>query len=248
VLDIFRGGRDIYSENAVKMFKLGSIEEVTKALRQSAKVAVLALGFGGGYNALINMAKAYGMAMTEDEARKLVELWREANPWANRLWYGLQNAAHNAVKNPNTSFKHGRISYLYDGKDWLWGMLPSGRCIAYFQPRFEMVDYPWGDSGVELTALFGSQKPKAGASWPRRSLTVTALSNNATQASAADVMRQTIVRAHDAGLELLFSVHDELIVEGYCAEELETVMVTAPLWADGLPLNADTQKAKRYGK
>ena len=248
VLDIFRNGRDIYSENAVRMFKLDSIEQVTKELRSSAKVAVLALGFGGGYNALINMSKAYGMALTEEEARTLVELWRASNPWASHLWYGLQNAAHKAIKTPNTQFTHGRISYYYDGADWLWAMLPSGRCIAYCQPRFEMVDYPWGDSGVELTALWGSGKPKAGEKWPRRTLSITALSNNVTQATAADVMRETIVRVDKAGLHSLFSVHDEIIVEGNCFDELHEIMETPPNWADRLPIAADTQYAKRYGK
>jgi DNA polymerase len=248
VLDVFRNGRDIYSENAVGMFNLPSIEAVTKDLRQSAKVAVLACGFGGGANALLSMAKAYGMKLDHDEAKHIVELWRTANPWAERLWYGLKLAAHQAVSNPHTVQRFGRIKFSSDGKDFLWAMLPSGRCLAYMQPKFELVDYPWGDSGVELTCLWGGGKPKAGQKWLRRTLNHLILSENVTQGAAADVMRETLVRADRAGLKTLFSVHDEMIVEGECFDKLNAIMETPPAWADCLPIAADTQFAMRYGK
>jgi DNA polymerase len=247
-LDIFREGRDLYSENAVNMFGLSSIDEVTKDLRQSAKVAVLACGFAGGYNALLSMAKIYGMQMSEDTARTNVARWRQANKWAEPLWYGLKDAGGNAVKFPNKVFSHGRISFMYDGKDWLWLQLPSGRCLAYFQPRFELVEYPWGDSGVELTFLWGSGKPKAGEKWPRTTVSPITFVQHATQATAADVMRETLTRADKAGLRNLFSVHDEMIIEGDYFDELHAIMEVPPTWADGLPIAADTQTSVRYGK
>lgn len=245
VLDIFRDGRDLYSENARGMF---AVEEVSPDLRQAAKVSVLACGFGGGAGALRSMARIYGMSLTEEKAKETVALWRTANPWAAKLWYGLKDAAGSAVQMPNTIQAHGKISFMYDGGDWLWMRLPSGRCLAYCKPAFELVTYPWGDEGWELTCLWGSGKPKAGEKWPRRALNHLILSENATQATAADVMRETIVRAHDAGLNVLFSVHDELVVEGHCHEQLHQVMTTAPTWAEGLPIAADTQTSYRYGK
>jgi len=247
-LDIFRAGRDLYTENAVGMFGLKSAEEVTPDLRQSAKQGVLACGFGGGAGAVQAMAKGYGLKYTHEQADAIKNAWRNANPWAYPFWYGLKEAAQMAVRHPQSIQSHGRLSFLFDGADWLWMRLPSGRCIAYFQPRFEIVEYPWGDEGWELTCLWGSGKPKAGEKWPRRVLNHLILSENATQATAADVMREAIVRAHEAGLEVLFSVHDELVVEGYCHEELHRVMTTPPQWSIGLPIDADTQTAKRYGK
>jgi len=247
-LDIFREGRDLYSENAVGMFGLKDISEVTKDLRQSSKTATLACGFAGGFRALLAMAKIYGLTMSEDEARDNVSKWRSANAWAEPLWYGLKDAGHDAVKYPNEVRTFGRISFLYDGADWLWMMLPSGRCLAYFKPKFEMVSYPWGDEGIELTFLWGSGRPKAGEKWPRQTVSPITFVQHATQATAADVMRETIVRADKENLKTLFSVHDELIVEGYCFDTLHAVMETPPGWATGLPISADTQINKRYGK
>ncbi len=247
-LDIFRSGRDLYSENAVNMFKLNDISEVTPNFRQSAKTAVLACGFAGGYRALLAMAKIYGLQMSDEVAKNNVTLWRDANPWAMPLWYGLKDAGADAVKYPNTITGHGRIKFLYDGVDWLWLMLPSGRCLGYFKPKFELVSYPWGDEGIELTFLLGNVKPKAGEPWPRQTVSPITFVQHATQATAADVMRETIVRADDAGMPVLFSVHDEMIVEGSCFDELHKIMEISPTWADGLPIAADTQYSKRYGK
>lgn len=247
-LDIFRGGRDLYSENAVGMFNLRSIEEVTPELRQSAKQGSLACGFGGGAGAVQAMARGYGLKYSEEQAEAIKKAWRNANPWAVPFWYGLKDAAKSAVQHPKHITHCGKISFMADGADWLWMMLPSGRCLAYFKPAFALVEYPWGAEGWELTCLWGSGKPKAGERWPRRVLNHLVLSENATQGAAADIMRETAVRAHKAGLDVLFSVHDEIVIEGHHADELHKVMVTPPAWAAGLPISAETQTAYRYGK
>ena len=246
-LDVFREGRDIYVENAVGMFNVPA-DQVEPDMRQAAKQGVLACGFGGGAGAVQAMARGYGQDMDFDSANNIKSMWRSANPWAENLWYGLKDAAKQAVQFPQTPARYKRITFMYDGSDWLWMMLPSGRCLAYFRPRFEEVEYPWGDTGVELTCLWGGGKPKVKEKWPRRTLNHLILSENATQATAADLMRETIVRAHKAGLNLLFSVHDELVVEGHCADQLTELMVEPPAWAAGLPINADTQESYRYGK
>lgn len=247
-LDIFREGRDLYSENAIGMFNLSSIEDVTKDLRQAAKQGVLACGFGGGGRAVKAMASGYGLMYDDEKADGICQAWRTANPWARPFWYGLKDAAKEAMKYPNTIAEHGKLSFMFDGKDWLWMMLPSGRCLAYFKPKFELVEYPWGDEGWEIKCLWGSGRPKAGEKWPRRVLNHLILSENATQATAADIMRETIVRAYDAKLDLLFSVHDELVVEGECKEALHEIMLTPPTWAEGLPIAAETDVNLRYGK
>lgn len=247
-LDIFREGRDLYTESAVGMFDLNSIDEVDADLRQASKQGNLACGFGGGANAVKAMAKNYGLVYDHDKADSIKVAWRKGNPWAEPFWWGIKRAAHHAVRQPGLMTKHGKLRFQSDGKDFLWMMLPSGRCLAYVKPRFEWVTYPWGDEGLELTCLWGGGKPKVGAKWLRRTVNHLILAENATQGAAADIMRETIVRAHDAGLHTLFSVHDELVVEGECFDTLHSIMIEPPAWADGLPIAADTQYSQRYGK
>lgn len=245
VLDIFREGRDLYTESARWMFK---VNKVSTDMRQAAKQGCLACGFGGGARAVQAMAKNYGLRYSKEEGEDIKTAWRNANPWATPFWYGLKEAAQDAFSHPGLTTSAGRLRFQSDGRDYLWMMLPSGRCLAYVQPRFELVDYPWGDQGWEITCLWGSGKPKAGEKWPRRVLNHLILSENATQGTAADIMRETIVRAHNAGLDILFSVHDELVVEGHCHDKLHDIMITAPSWSTGLPIDAETQESYRYGK
>jgi len=245
LLQVFRSGGDIYRETANR----SPIFQQMWDPRQAAKQGVLACGFGGGRRAVQNMARNYGIKLPEEDAQAIVDAYRQANPWAKPFWYGLARAAQNAVLNPGQVFTQGRLSFLYNYPDWLWMQLPSGRVIAYPQPRWEMDQAPWEDEPSEkLTVLWGSGKRKAGQPWPRRALSHIILSENATQGAAADLMREAIVRAYDADLPVLFSVHDELVVEGHCADKLTEVMTTAPTWADGLPIDADTVEGLRYGK
>ena len=80
VLDVFRAGGDIYCSTAGKMFHC-TVEKhgENSELRPKGKIAVLALGYGGGINALENMGGSR-MGLSESEEREIVKKWRDANP------------------------------------------------------------------------------------------------------------------------------------------------------------------------
>jgi len=244
VLSVFRNDEDLYIATATGM---GIRDKVGEVDRQGGKVASLSMQFAGGARALQRMAKNYGIVYTSDEAEELKTLWREANPWATTFWYGLKDAAVQAVKNPNVPYSCGRITFQYDGADWLWMRRPSGNLQGYFQPRFEEVEYPWGDVGVDLTALAGNSQPKAGKKWPRHTLTHGILIQNATQGTAADLLRECIMAAPKE-LPIILHCHDELVAEGDCVGAIHELMHHVPDWATGLPLKAEVKHAKRYGK
>jgi len=183
----------------------------------------------------------------KDQCAKNMRQWRAANPEIVKYWRTVAQAAKTAVKQPGTLVPAGRVKYLCSA-DWLWCILPCGRPIAYGQPKFEMVTMPWGDESMELTALHGGQKPKAGQLWPRRQLSYLILVENITQAIAATVMRDAIVRAEAAGLETILTCHDEIVCVGSDDKLLHEVMMVVPDWATGLPIDAETTKANRYGK
>jgi DNA polymerase len=73
---------------------------------------------------------------------------------------------------------------------------------------------------------------------------------NITQATAADILRNALRQLPDVVLH----VHDEILLEvdtcmaEQAKEQLADVMCTAPAWADGLPLAAETSVMSRYGK
>ena len=77
------------------------------------------------------------------------------------------------------------------------------------------------------------------------------IAHNCTQAIARDIMGGAMVKLEAAGLDPLFSVHDEVIFEvdneGQAAVGTE-IMTQVPAWAPGLPLAAEGGAGERYGK
>jgi len=237
-LDIFRQQLDPYKVNAAATYGV-RYEDVTDEQRQVGKVQELALGFGGSTGAFAAMGRGYGVRFEEAQARRIVDAWRRANPWAVMFWQDLERAYMSAMRHPGHEFNAGRVTYFYD-KQHLWYMLPSGRVLCYPFAKFE---------GEHLTYAKASWKPAADATeWPRARLWGGLACENVTQASAHDILRAAL-RQCDG---VVAHVHDEIVIETAEPErvraELERIMVTPPAWAVGLPLAVEAKIMAKYGK
>ena len=236
-LELFRTGEDVYKVNAAATFNV-RVDDVTKDQRQIGKVQELACGFAGGVGAFAAMGRAYGISLPEPVAKRMVDGWRRANPWAVPYWSALEESYTRAMRNKGREFKAGRITYLFDGQH-LWYALPSGRILCYPYAKLE-------SEGV--TYAKAAWKPAQDAKeWPRARLWKGLACENVTQAVANDLLRHSLRQLDDVVLH----VHDEIVLETAdpeAAENLKRVMCTAPAWAEGLPLNAEVETMKRYGK
>ena len=236
-LDLFAKGQDVYKVNAAATFHT-TYNEVTKDQRQIGKVQELACGFAGGVGAFAAMGRIYGVVLAEHEAKRMVDGWRRANPWAVPYWQALEEAYTRAMRNPGHEFQAGRVTYLYD-RQHLWYALPSGRILCYPYARLDA-------DGVSYAKA--SWKPAADAKeWPRARLWRGLACENITQATANDILRYALRQLDDVVLH----VHDEIVLETDrvdAAQELERVMTTPPVWATDLPLAAEVQEMTRYGK
>ncbi len=96
VIEIFNTHGKIYEHAAAQIFQK-TMEQINQDQRQVGKVAVLALGYGGGVGALQKMARGYGVAL----APSFSGLWALASPdtrqWLEKVY--LQNKS----KNPDIS-------------------------------------------------------------------------------------------------------------------------------------------------
>jgi DNA polymerase len=228
-------------------------KEISKEERQRGKVATLACGFGGGRNALHSMAANYRMHFTDEQAQTVVDAWRAANPWAPAFWgkhsregsYGLFGAARQAIMQPETPITVGRVTFVYvplrrDGM--LLCILPSGRPLIY--PSCKMRDYDIIDKTTKRVL-----DTRHGLTF-RRAHGIVALyggrfAENITQAAAADLLREAIVRLVDEGFAVISHSHDEIVVE--CERRdiertmtaMKEAMVFDRPWAAGLPLAVD---------
>lgn len=239
-LDLFAKGEDVYKFNAAATFAV-RVQDVDKEQRQIGKVQELACGFAGGIGAFAAMGRAYGISLPESDARRMVDAWRRANPWAVSYWSDLESAYTRAMRNKGYEFSAGRVTYLFDGQH-LWYALPSGRVLCYPFARLE-------EEGV--TYAKAAWKPAADArEWPRARLWKGLACENITQAAANDVLRASLAILDNVVLH----VHDEIVVE--CPEadadtvkaEIERVMCTPPAWCADLPLGVEAAIMQRYGK
>jgi DNA polymerase len=75
-----------------------------------------------------------------------------------------------------------------------------------------------------------------------------------TQAIARDLLADAMRAIEAEGLEIIFHVHDEIVVEvqqfraQYALERMAALMSVAPEWAKGLPLAAEGWHGRRYRK
>jgi DNA polymerase len=237
-LEIFAKGEDVYKVNAGATFGVG-VDEVSKDQRQIGKVQELACGFAGGVGAFAAMGRAYGVHLPESDAKRMVDAWRRANPWSVPYWQSLEEAYTRAMRNKGHGFSVGRVTYMFDGQH-LWYALPSGRVLCYPFAKLE----PDG-----VTYAKAAWKPAADAKeWPRARLWKGLACENITQATANDLLRHSLRQLDDVVLH----VHDEIVLETDRPEEmavrLKEVMCTPPVWAEGLPLDAEVAIMSRYGK
>lgn len=236
VLDVFREGGDIYCRTASKMFGVPVEKHGANAeLRQKGKIAVLALGYGGGVSALEAMGGAR-LGLSEDEEKEIVQLWRKSNQNITQLWQTLEAAAIKAIQT-GESVRVNRGIVV--GRQWgmLTITLPSGRTLCY--PRvsigIERNDGWRGDH--EIIEYEGTNQTTK--KWGKIRTYGGKLTENVVQAIARDILGVVILRAREAGLPVVFHIHDEIIVEaapGQTLEQVEALFSNPITWCSDLPL------------
>ena len=236
VLEVFRSGGDIYCETASKMFGVPVEKHGRNAeLRQKGKIATLALGYGGGVSALEAMG-GKRLGLTESEEKEIVKLWRRSNPYIVKLWRAVEEAAINAIRTNTTQYIHRGILVKHQ-----WGMLlitlPSGRVICY--PRATVgTEYDDGYRGDhDIIEYEGTNQTTK--KWEKVRTYGGKLTENIVQSIARDILGVIILRAYERGYDIVFHIHDEIVVEAHEGQTLQAIeaMFSEPIhWCPGLPL------------
>lgn len=239
VLDTFREGHDIYKATANQMFHLGGVDKVDKAMRQRGKVATLALGYQGGTGALKAMG-ALKMGIEEEELQGLVNAWRKANPNIVRFWKRVEAAAKRALEfGTKVSLRGTGISF-YMRDHFLMIELPNGRSIAYAK------------ASLEEGKIRYEGKSMASVAFQKLETYGGKLVENIVQATARDVLGESMLRLEKLGYKIVAHVHDEVILDvpkgASNIDEINQLMAINPEWAEGLPLAAAGFRSDFYMK
>ena len=247
---VFATHGKIYEATASQMFHV-PIEKIVKgnpeySLRQKGKVATLALGYQGGTSALIQMG-ALEMGLSEDELPDIVQRWRDANPRIRDLWWKVQQASIACVQTAQPQAVPGLIfalegDLLY-GQSFLTVRLPSGRKLFY--PRPFISDNQFGRPAVHYYGLGTNKK------WGIESTYGGKMTENIVQAIARDCLAEILKRIHARGLQVVFHVHDEVIIDApqsVTVEEICALMAEPIPWAQGLVLKGAGFEGAYYMK
>ena len=237
--EVFAKGGDIYCASASQMFKV-PVEKhgINGHLRQKGKIAELALGYGGSVGALKAMG-ALEMGLTEDELPPLVDAWRQSNPNIVKLWWDVDRAALEAVRNKHTNSTHGVVFSCQSGM--LFITLPSGRRLAYVKPRIG--ENKFGGQCITYEGVGGTKK------WERLDSYGPKFVENIVQATSRDILCYAMQTLQNCSI--VMHIHDEVVIEADPRMSLQSVceqMGRTPPWAKGLLLRADGYETNFYEK
>lgn len=283
-LQTFRDGKCVYREFTKPVF--GFSDEKAHSLdsgcieRFICKTGVLSLGYGVGHG-------KFGGKIFEDtngeidiqckckpdpenprylkhtcEAKRIVNIYRETRPGVTHLWYEMETAVFNAMKNPGELYTAGPFKFIKRGP-FLHMRLPNGRVLRYPNPELRQT-VKWGKEMEEFTyrgkkeakkTIEEHKDPDYNKNWRVKSMYGAKFFQNACQATARDIMAEAMLRVQrfkGDTYKITLTVHDEIVgvfKEGEGSlEEVEELMTINPDWAPDIPLKVEGAVVERYGK
>lgn len=236
---------DLYRLFAAEHLYHCAPEDITKVQRQRGKVAQLQLGYQSGWAKLKERARIDGIHLTDDEAKRITETWREAYKPIVRGWWRLDRALSDLAvgNNIGAPLDPGGLVRIEHGAL----RTPKG-LIRYPNLRQELVTDDQGNQRDQW--FYGDGRNKANIYGGK-------CTENLIQCLSRFVMSDAILKFKQTKLgkkyDLAHTVHDELI---YVVDEddaeavLETlirVMTEPPEWWPDLILSAEGGIARTYG-
>lgn len=274
-LDIFRNHEDPYCDMASDLFGYPTNKQDHPKERGLGKIAILGLGYQMGPAKFVDSCALAGITIPEDSycetcggaskthrkenhpfdsetegltAVQVVNAYR-TKYWRNvQLWADQEAAAIAAVVS-RQPVQAGKVQWVYHAP-FLYCVLPSGRQLAYNEPRVKSTLMPWGKMRDVLSYMGIDGYTHQ---WRRQPTYGGMLVENIVQAISRDALAEAMTRCEAAAYPVVLSVHDETICEvpverKPSLEEFIGLMTERPDWARGLPIEVDAWCGQRYRK
>lgn len=254
LIQAFAEGRDVYSEFASEVYGR-TITKADKLERFVGKTCILGLGYGMGA-AKFRDTLALGMGgikveITEDEAQRIVRLYRDRNYRIAGLWDTCSGALQYIVGGLEFHIAPLVLPSLMATKDGI--RLPNGLSIRYPALQRFTNGYAYASDVRQMReavkARVTGEEPD-----PSRMTRIYGgkVVENIVQAVARIVVTDQMVTI-GRKYKVVLQVHDEVVI---CCDEDEAeeakafvmgVMSTPPAWAAGLPVACEADVGKSYG-
>jgi hypothetical protein len=240
LVDAFDRGEDVYKIMASAIYGK-ALDAITKDERFVGKTTILGAGYGMGAIKFRAQLKTFGVEVSEDEAKRIIDTYRRTYPYIPELWKAAANVLPAIIREQTTSFGRGGILKV-DGSEGI--LLPNGLRLKYPNLRQKSDE----ESG-KTELVYDTKKGKAVI--PNRIYGGKVI-ENVCQALARIVIGEQMLMVAKK-YRVVMTVHDAIAciapeAEAETAKEyVELCMRIRPSWAPELPLNCEAGYGKSYG-
>lgn len=236
LVSAFTNKEDVYKKMASTIYGV-AVEDVTKDQLFVGKTTILGAGYGMGAIKFQAQLKSFGFDMELDEARRVINIYRDTNWKISQLWRNCQNMLRYMVQGDKLLIgKPGVLNIDPTGKAVI---LPSGLPMFYHDLFMQEEE-----KGPQYY-----YKVRAGA----KKIYGGKVVENVCQAIARCIIGDQMLRIAKR-YKVVLTVHDSIVC---CVPDAETADAKAyveesmrwvPEWAAGLPIDCEAGTAKSYGE
>ena len=239
LVEAFDRGEDVYKIMASAIYNKG-VSEITKDERFVGKTTILGCGYGMGAAKFQTQLKNFGVEITIEEAKRIIDTYRVTYPKITELWKSAATALKAILQNQQTTLGRGGILKI-EGSDGI--LLPNSLYLRY--PNLRLVENEEGKSEL----VYDTKKGKAII--PNRIYGGKVI-ENVCQALARIVIGEQMLMVAKK-YRVVMTVHDAIAcIVPYeevktALEYVEMCMRTRPDWGMELPLNCEAGYGTDYG-
>lgn len=240
LVEAFDRGEDVYKIMASAIYGK-PVEEISKDERFVGKTTILGAGYGMGAAKFQAQLKNFGVVVTLDEAKRIIDTYRATYPKITALWKSAAVALEAMLRGQLTMLGRNGVLKI-EGKDGI--LLPNGLYIRYPNLR-QKADEETGK--VEI--VYDTKKGRAII--PNR-IYGGKLIENVCQALARIIIGDQMLMIAKK-YQVVMTVHDAVACivptdEVATAQEyVEMCMRIRPSWGSELPLNCESGYGESYG-
>ena len=239
LVEAFEKGEDVYKIMASAIYGK-EITEITKEERFVGKTTILGAGYGMGSVKFKNQLKTFGVEVTDEEAKRIIDTYRATYPQIVALWKTAGDSIKAILRNQQAHLGRNNVLAI-DGKDGI--RLPNDLYIHYPNLRLvekedkaEVVYDVKRGKQVIPTKIYGGK-----------------LIENVCQALARIIIGNQMLMVAKK-YRVVMTVHDAIAcivpeAEVETAQEyVELCMRLRPQWGKELPLNCESGYGDSYGE
>ena len=235
LVEAFARKDDVYKKMASAIYGKPE-DQISKDERFVGKTTFLGAGYGMGAVKFQGQLKTFGVDVSLDEARRIIDIYRKTNPAVTALWRQAQNMLINMSRAEACVLGRKGVLAVDPWENAV--KLPSGLLMRYTDLK-----YAEGEQGIE----FSYQTRKG-----RTRIYGGKVIENVCQAIARCIIAEQMLKIGKR-YKVVLTVHDAIACiapDEEVAEAqafVEECMRWTPEWAAGLPVNCESGVGQSYG-